>query len=261
METQVMKGRVALVTGGSSGLGFASAKRLIEEGAFVYITGLNPETLENAVARLGDNAKGVRADAGKKADMVALAETIAAAHGKLDFLQVNAGRLAHMMPLAELTEEEIDRTLDTNFKGVMLTVQSMLDVLRDGASVVLTSSVTVDMGLTGFTHYAGTKAAARAFAKAWTTEFKSRNIRFNSISPGIVPTEGFTVEQGMSPDAIEEYSKKVAEEIPAGRVGHVEDIANAVLFLASDASDYIRGIDLVVDGGLTRVYAGKNGGM
>ncbi|MFC6647108.1 SDR family oxidoreductase [Granulicella cerasi] len=259
MEMQVMKGRVALVTGATSGLGFASAKRLIEEGAHVYVTGLDDKALAETQERLGPSATAILADSGVKKDMKHVAEEIKRAHGKLDFLQVNAGRLAHNMPLPELTEEEIDRTFDTNFKGVIFTVQTMLDVLRDGASIVLTSSVTVDMGLKGFAHYAGTKAAARAFAKAWTTELKDRNIRVNSISPGIVPTEGFHTEQGMSKEQIADYSAKVSKDIPAGRVGKVEDIANAVLFLASDASDYIRGIDLVVDGGLTEVYAGKNG--
>jgi NAD(P)-dependent dehydrogenase (short-subunit alcohol dehydrogenase family) len=255
-----MKGRVALVTGATSGLGFASAKRLIEEGAFVYFTGLHQESVDAAANELGTSAKGICADSGKKSEMERVAKAIVDGHGKLDFLLVNAGRLAHMMPLAELTEHEMDRTLDTNFKGVIFTVQAMLDVLHYGASIVLTSSVTVDMGLTGFSHYAGTKAAARAFAKAWTTELKDRNIRVNSISPGIVPTEGFHTEQGMSKEDIGKYSDSVGKEIPAGRVGVPDDIANAVLFLASDASTYIRGIDLVVDGGLTRVYAGKNGG-
>ncbi|KQT86854.1 SDR family oxidoreductase [Aurantimonas sp. Leaf443] len=257
METQALKGRVALVTGGTTGLGFGAAQRLIEEGAFVYITGRRQNVLDEAVAKLGTSAKGLQADAMKKADMLRVAEAIKAGHGHLDILFANAGG-GHATPLEDLTEEQIDSELGINVKGVVLTVQSMLGVLRDGASVVLNASITADMGLPGFAVYAATKAAVRSLARSWTTDLKHRGIRVNTISPGVVPTEGYGHEQGMSDADVAAYVDRVSKEIPAGRVGSARDIADALVFLASDASRYIRGVDLVVDGGMTRVYAGKN---
>ncbi|MCE3272856.1 MAG: putative dehydrogenase/reductase [Ramlibacter sp.] len=257
MTEQTLNGRVALVTGGTTGIGFGSAKRLLEHGATVYITGRRKEVLEAAVARLGKGAHGIQADASVKADMQRVADTIQAAHGKLDILFANAGG-GHATPLTELTEQQIDSELSINIKGVILTMQSMLGVLRNGASVVLNASITADMGLKGFAVYAATKAAVRSLARSWTTDLKDRDIRVNTISPGVVPTEGYGKEQKMTGHQVKEYVQRVATEIPAGRVGSVEDIGNALVFLASDASAYIRGIDLVVDGGMTRVYAGNN---
>jgi NAD(P)-dependent dehydrogenase (short-subunit alcohol dehydrogenase family) len=257
MDNQALKGRVALITGGTTGIGFGAAKRLIEHGAFVYITGRRQEVLDAAVAKLGASAAGVRADAASKSDALALAETIKAGHGQLDILFANAGG-GHATPLEELTEEQIDSELSVNVKGVILTVQSLLGVLRDGASVVLNASITADMGLPGFAVYASTKAAVRSLARSWTTDLKARNIRVNTISPGVVPTEGYSHEQKMTPVQVADYVERVSTEIPAGRVGTAQDIGDAMVFLASDASSYIRGVDLVVDGGMTRVYAGKN---
>ncbi|MGJ7043336.1 NAD(P)-dependent dehydrogenase (short-subunit alcohol dehydrogenase family) [Shinella sp. BE166] len=257
MEMQSLKGRVALITGGSTGLGFGAAKKLIEEGAIVYITGRRQAELDRAVGELGSSASAIRADAASKADMLRVADTIKGAHGRLDILFANAGG-GHATPLEELTEEQIDRELSVNIKGVVLTVQSLLPVLRDGASVVLNASITADMGLPGFAVYASTKAAVRSLARSWTTDLKHRRIRVNTISPGVVPTEGYSHVQKLSDDDIAAYATRVATEIPAGRVGTAEDIAGALVFLASDSSKYITGIDLVVDGGMTRVYAGRN---
>jgi NAD(P)-dependent dehydrogenase (short-subunit alcohol dehydrogenase family) len=257
MTEQTLDGRVALVTGGTTGIGFGSAKRLLEHGATVYITGRRKEVLEAAVAKLGKGAHGIQADASVKADMRRVADTIKAAHGYLDILFANAGG-GHATPLPDLTEQQIDSELSINIKGVILTMQSMLGVLRNGASVVLNASITADMGLQGFGVYAATKAAVRSLARSWTTDLKDRDIRVNTISPGVVPTEGYGKEQKMTEQQVKDYVERVSTEIPAGRVGSVEDIGNALVFLASDASAYIRGIDLVVDGGMTRVYAGKN---
>jgi NAD(P)-dependent dehydrogenase (short-subunit alcohol dehydrogenase family) len=143
-------------------------------------------------------------------------------------------------------------------KGVVLTVQSVLPILSEGASIILNASITADMGLPGFAVYAATKAAVRSLARSWTTDLKDRKIRVNSVSPGVVPTEGYRTEQKMSDSDVASYAERVADEIPAGRVGTSGEIGDAVVFLASDASRYITGIDLVVDGGMTRVYAGKN---
>lgn len=257
MTTQMLQGRVALVTGGSTGLGFGAAQRLIEQGAIVYITGRRQDVLAAAVKTLGEGAFGIQADVTSKPDMLRVADTIKAAHGQLDILFANAGG-GHATPLEELTEEQIDSELSINVKGVVLTVQSTLGVLRDGASVVLNASITADMGLQGFAVYAATKAAVRSLARSWTTDLKHRDIRVNTISPGVVPTEGYGKEQKMSGRDIADYVGRVSKEIPAGRVGTPQDIGDALVFLASDASSYIRGIDLIVDGGMTRVYAGKN---
>ncbi|MFM0349078.1 SDR family oxidoreductase [Paraburkholderia sp. RL17-347-BIC-D] len=257
MDAQVLQGRVALITGGTTGLGFGAAKRLIEHGAFVYITGRRQSALDAAASSLGTSVTAIQADASSKNDMLRVAETVRAAHGQLDIVFANAGG-GHAMPLEELTEAQIDSELSINVKGVILTVQGLLPVLRDGASIVLNASITADMGLPGFAVYAATKAAVRSLARSWTTDLKGRNIRVNTISPGVVPTEGYSHEQKMSDEDIASYVARVTGEIPAGRVGTANDIADALVFLASDASSYIRGIDLVVDGGMTRVYAGKN---
>ncbi|MEI7264597.1 SDR family oxidoreductase [Pectobacterium carotovorum] len=257
MTTQSLKGRIALVTGGTTGLGFGAAKRLIEHGATVYITGRRQNVLDEAVYKLGTSARAIRADVSSKEDMLRAATTIKAEQGHLDILFANAGG-GHATPLEQLTEDQIDSELSINIKGVVLTMQSMLYVLRDGSSVVLNASITADMGLPGFAVYAATKAAVRSLARSWTTDLKGRNIRVNTISPGVVPTEGYSNEQKMSDSDIASYAARVSAEIPAGRVGTAEDIADALIFLVSDSSTYIRGIDLIVDGGMTRVYAGKN---
>jgi NAD(P)-dependent dehydrogenase (short-subunit alcohol dehydrogenase family) len=257
MANQILKGRVALVTGGSTGLGFGAAKRLLEEGAIVYITGRRQAQLDEGAGKLGGSVTALRADVTSKSDMQSVADAIKAAHGQLDILFANAGG-GHATPLADLTEAQIDSELSINVKGVILTMQTMLGILRNGASVVLNASITADMGLPGFAVYASTKAAVRSLARSWTTDLKTRDIRVSSISPGVVPTEGYGVEQKMSAADVAAYVERVSKEIPAGRVGTAQDIGDALVFLASDASSYIRGIDLVVDGGMTRVYAGKN---
>ena len=257
MTTQSLKGRIALVTGGTTGLGFGAAKRLIEHGATVYITGRRQNVLDEAVTNLGNSARALGADVSSKEDMLRAAATIKAEQGHLDILFANAGG-GHATPLEELTEDQIDSELSINVKGVVLTMQSMLDVLRDGSSVVLNASITADMGLPGFAVYAATKAAVRSLARSWTTDLKGRDIRVNTISPGVVPTEGYSNEQKMSDNDIASYAERVSAEIPAGRVGTAADIADALIFLVSDSSTYIRGIDMIVDGGMTRVYAVKN---
>jgi NAD(P)-dependent dehydrogenase (short-subunit alcohol dehydrogenase family) len=257
MTSQTLAGRVALITGGTTGLGFGAAKCLIEHGAIVYITGRRQGVLDAAVKKLGKAAHGLQADVSVKSDMQRVAETIKSAHGKLDILFANAGG-GHATPLGQLTEEQIDSELSINVKGVVLTIQTMLGVLRDGASVVLNASITADMGLPGFALYAATKAAVRSLARSWTTDLKHRDIRVNTISPGVVPVEGYRKEQKMTEQQVVDYVSRVSTEIPAGRVGTPQDIGEALVFLVSDTSSYIRGVDLVVDGGMTRVYAGKN---
>jgi NAD(P)-dependent dehydrogenase (short-subunit alcohol dehydrogenase family) len=257
MESKVLDERVALVTGGTTGIGFGAARRLIEAGAIVYITGRRQAELDRAARELGPAAHAIQADVRDKQAMLAVADRIRAEQGRLDIVFANAGG-GHATPLDQLTEAQIDSELAINVKGVVLTVQSVLPILSEGASIILNASITADMGLPGFAVYAATKAAVRSLARSWTTDLKDRKIRVNSVSPGVVPTEGYRTEQKMSDSDVASYAERVADEIPAGRVGTSGEIGDAVVFLASDASRYITGIDLVVDGGMTRVYAGKN---
>ena len=257
LQSKTLEGRVALVTGGSAGIGFGAAKRLSEAGAFVYIVSRRQEQIEQAAARLGTSVRGIAVDVTKKDDLERLAETIQKEHGGLDIIFANAGG-GKPIAFEELTGEDIDHLLGVNIKGVIFTVQTMLPILQDGASVILNASITADMGLPGFAVYAATKAAVRSLARSWTTDLKHRGIRVNAISPGVVPTEGYRTEQKMTEEQVSDYAQRVTSEIPVGRVGTPEDIGDSVVFLASDASSFITGIDLVVDGGQTRVYAGKN---
>ncbi|MFJ6003424.1 SDR family NAD(P)-dependent oxidoreductase [Arthrobacter sp. NPDC092385] len=251
-----LDGKIALVTGAGTGIGRGTAHRLAEEGAFVYVTGRNLEPLQAVAADIGERARAVRADVTDKDDLEQLANLIRDEHGGLDIVFANAGG-GHPIPLAEITTEDLDRQFGVNVKGVLFTVQAMLPLLRDGSSIIINTSITADMGLADFSLYAATKAAVRSFTKSWTTDLKHRRIRVNGVSPGVVPTEAYTTELGMTDAQVQEYIDRVTPEVPAGRVGSAEDIGDAVVFLASDASNYITGVDLVVDGGMTAVYAGK----
>jgi NAD(P)-dependent dehydrogenase (short-subunit alcohol dehydrogenase family) len=257
MENQILKGKVALVTGGNSGIGFGAAKSLIQAGAFVYITGRRQEQLDQALSQLGQNARAIRADVTDKKAMEDVAGIIKAEKGSLDIVFANAG-VGNPIPLEEVNEDYLDKTYNVNVKGVVFTVQSMLPILKDGSSVILNASITAYMGLKGFGIYAATKAAVRSFARSWTTDLKDRRIRVNALSPGVVPTEGYRTEQGMSEEQVQDYVDSVTTEIPVGRVGTAQDMGNAVVFLSSEASSFISGIELTVDGGQTMVYAGKN---
>lgn len=257
MADGLLSGKVALITGGSTGLGFGAAKRLMEEGAHVIITARRQNELDMALEQLGGAARAIVADVTDKAAMAACAATIAQDYGRIDIVFANAGG-GHPTPLPELSEEQIDTELAVNIKGVVLTVQSVLPYLTEGASIILNASITADMGLPGFGVYAATKAAVRSLARSWTSDLKDRHVRVNTVSPGVVPTEGYRNELGMDEAGVKEYAIRAATQIPLGRVGTPRDIADAVVFLASDASSFITGIDLVVDGGMTRVYAGAN---
>lgn len=256
MSSHSLKGKTALVTGGGTGIGFGAAKRLAEAGAYVYITGRRLDVLEAAAAKIGDNVKALQADVSRKADMDKVASTIKQEKGSLDIIFSNAGYCISK-PLVEVTEDFFDGMYNTNIKGNLFTVQSMLPIMNDGGSIILTSSMTAFIGLPGYTVYAATKAAIQGMAKVWTTELKHRKIRVNVVSPGAIPTEGYQDVQGMSPEQVKEFSDRLTAEIPAGRVGTSEELGDAVVFLGSDASTFINGVNLVVDGGQTMVYAGK----
>ncbi|MDF2509194.1 MAG: 3-oxoacyl-(acyl-carrier-protein) reductase [Microbacterium sp.] len=251
-----LTGKTVLITGGSSGIGFGTAKRMIEEGAFVYITGRNQERLDNAVARLGDNVRGMQADATDRDSMLRVAETIRTERTALDIVFANAGA-AFYNTIDKLTEEQIDAGLAVDIKGTIFTVQAALPLLPDNTGVIIVNtSITQDMGLPTFGVYAAAKAGLRSLVRTWMNELRDRRIRVNAISPGTTHTEVF--EKDMGKEEGEAYLKRIVEEIPSGRVGQPEDIANAVVFLASDEASFVNGAELTVDGGQTQIYAGHN---
>jgi NAD(P)-dependent dehydrogenase (short-subunit alcohol dehydrogenase family) len=241
-----LQGKIALVTGGSAGIGLAAAAALVAEGAHVYITGRRQEELDAAVAKLGKRVTAVKADAASLADMDTLMTTIQSQSGKIDVIVANAG-MYEMQMLADVTEAAFDKAFGINVRGMLFTVQKALDLLSDGASIVLLGSMGASKGFAGFSVYNATKAAVRSFARSWSAELKERKIRVNVISPGPVDTPGFQV---FADDAMR---AALTQMIPLGRVGVPDDIARAILFLASDDSSFITGIELAVDGGVTQL--------
>jgi NAD(P)-dependent dehydrogenase (short-subunit alcohol dehydrogenase family) len=256
MSAHSLAGKVALVTGGGTGLGLGGAKRLVEAGAFVYIVGRRQSVIDQAAHRLGPSVRAIAADVSKKDDMMRVASVIREEQGNLDIIFSNAGYYQGRK-IEEVSEEFLDSMLNVNLKGQLFTVQAMLPIMNQGGSIILTSSMTAFIGLPEYTAYAATKAAVIGMARVWTTELKSRNIRVNVVSPGAIPTEGYETVQGMTPEQVRDFAEKCAAEIPVGRVGCAEEIGDAVVFLASKASSFIDGINLVVDGGQTQVYAGR----
>lgn len=256
MSLHSLNGKIALVTGGGTGLGFGSARRLAEAGAQVYIVGRRQDVLDNAARELEPNVRAVAADVSSKPDMERVASVIREEQGRLDVIFSNAGYFKGAA-LEEVTEAFFDAMFNVNVKGQLFTVQSMLPLMGQGGSIILCASMTSFIGLPLYTSYAATKGAVAGMARVWTTELKSRGIRVNVVSPGAVPTEGYETVAGLTPEEVKAFADKCAAEIPVGRVGKAEEIGNAVVFLASDASSFINGVNLYVDGGQTQVYAGR----
>jgi NAD(P)-dependent dehydrogenase (short-subunit alcohol dehydrogenase family) len=246
-----LEGKIALVTGGNSGIGLATAKRFASEGAHVFITGRREPELAAAVKEVGRNVTGVRGDVSKPADLDRLFDQIRREKGRLDIVFANAG-FAKQAPLGKITEEDYDRTFDVNVKGVLFTVQKALALLPDGASIILNASIVASKGLSSNSVYSATKAALRSFARTWTTDLKDRGIRVNAVSPGATDTPGLRELLG-STEAGRQLKETIANSVPLGRMGTPDDIAKAVLFLASDDSSYITGTELFVDGGFAQV--------
>ena len=244
-----LDGKVAVVTGRNSGIGLAAAKRLVADGAYVFITGRRQRELDVAVEQVGRNVTGVQGDVSNIGDLDRLFSTVKQLKGSIDVLFANAG-VAEAAPLGEITEEQYERVFGINVKGTLFTVQRALPLLSDGASVILTSSIVGSKGFAGRSVYSATKAALRSFARTWTTDLKARRIRVNVISPGAIDTPGL---QGLSQRDSEGLSELYRDRVPLGRVGRPEDIASAVSFLASDDSSYVAGTELFVDGGLAQV--------
>ena len=239
-----LQGKVAIITGGTTGIGLASAKLFVEEGAYVFITGRRQKELDEAVKAIGSNVTGVQGDVAKLADLDRLYETVGK-QGRLDIVFANAG-FGEFAPLGTITEQHFDSLFNTNVKGALFTVQKSLPLLNDGGSIILTGSVAGSKGTPAFGTYGATKAAIRNFVRAWTVELKDRRIRSNVLSPG--PTE--TPAIGPQPaDAM----ARLLSTIPMGRMGKADEIAKAALFLASDDSSFVTGIELFVDGGRAQI--------
>ncbi|PYS04258.1 MAG: oxidoreductase [Acidobacteria bacterium] len=246
-----LSGKVAVITGGNSGIGLATAKRFVEEGAEVVITGRRQKELDEAAATIGKNVTAVQGDVLHPEDLDRLYATVREKHGHIDILFANAG-VGSLAPLGTISEEHFDREFGINVKGVLFTVQKALPLIKDGGSIILNSSIAGQKGLGGFSVYNATKAAVRSFARTWTSDLKQRKIRVNSLSPGPIETPIFG-KMGLSKEQIDQFAGSLVSQVPLGRAGQSEEIASAAVFLASDESSFITGIDLNVDGGLAQV--------
>jgi len=246
-----LEGKVAIVTGGSTGIGLATAIQFAKEGAYVYITGRRQAELDRAVLEIG-NAKGVRVDSSKLSELDALYAQVKAEKGQIDVLFVNAGG-GSLLSLEKVTEEHFDDTFGRNVKGVLFTVQKALPLLAKGASVILTGSTAASGGTPDFSVYAASKAAVRSFARNWILDLKGRDIRINTLSPGPIETPGLVELAG--PDKVHQQGllDHFASLIPLGRVGRPEEVAKAAVFLASDDSSFINGSEMFVDGGIAQI--------
>jgi NAD(P)-dependent dehydrogenase (short-subunit alcohol dehydrogenase family) len=246
-----LEGKTAIVTGGTTGIGLAAAQRLAAEGAYVFVTGRRKAELDAAVETIGAGAIGVQSDVSDLADLDRLYAAVRQQGRRVDVLFANAGGGA-FASLEQVTEEHFDQTFGINVRGMLFTVQKALPLLNDGASVILTSSTAATSGAETFGVYAASKAAVRSFARTWANELKGRGIRVNAISPGSIDTPGIT---GLAPDEAqaEQLRGFLAGQIPMGRLGRPEEVADAVVFLASGQSSFITGADLYVDGGLNQI--------
>ncbi len=244
-----LNGKVAVITGGNSGIGLATARQFVAEGAYVFITGRRAAELEAAVREIGNNVTAIPSDVSKPADLDKLFATVKQAKGRIDILFANAG-VAESAPLGEITEDHFDRHFGINVKGALFTVQKALPLLVDGASVILTGSIVGSKGVATDSVYSATKAALRSFARTWTSDLASRRIRVNVVSPGFIDTPGLRKLARTDGAGLE---KAYAGRVPLGRVGQPGQIAKVVTFLASDDSGYIAGAEVFVDGGFAQV--------
>lgn len=246
-----LSGKTALITGGNSGIGLATAKQFVNEGAFVYISGRRDTELTAAAKEIGKNVTGIQGDVSNLGDLDRLFAQIERDKGKLDIVFANAG-IARYAALGTITEEGFDSIFNTNVKGVLFTVQKALPLLPDGASIILNASIVGSKGLPSNSAYSATKAAVRSFARTWTTDLKARRIRVNAVSPGATDTPGLNDLWGSS-EVGQERIRLVSTVTPLGRLGTPDEVAKAVVFLASDDSSYITGTELFVDGGFAQV--------
>ena len=247
-----LAGKVAVVTGGSTGIGLATAKRFVDEGAYVFVTGRRKEELDAAVKEIGSaNVTAVQGDVSKLADLDRLFDTVKREKGRVDVVFANAGG-GEFLPLGQLTEAHVDKWFGINVKGLIFTVQKALPLMGEGASVILNASIVSIKGMPNFSVYSATKAAVRSFARTWTVDLKDRKIRVNALSPGPIETPAIDQIAGGAA-AAKDFKAGMAAGVPMGRMGQPDEIAKAAVFLASDDSSYVTGIELFVDGGMAQV--------
>ena len=252
LRSKRLDGKIAVVTGGNSGMGLATAQRFVEEGSFVFITGRRQSELDEAVRQIGsDNVTGVQGDVSNLADLDRLFDTVRQQKGHIDVLFANAG-IIELLPLGSITEDHFDKIFSINVKGLLFTVQKALPLFQNGGSIILNASIGGSKGFEGASVYGATKAAIRSFARSWTVELKHRKIRVNAISPGPIDTPMVSStfqseEQGAQLKTI------LVSAVPLGRMGQPDEIAKAVTFLASDDSSFVTGIELCVDGGMAQI--------
>ena len=249
-----LEGKVAVITGGSSGIGLATARRFVSEGAYVYITGRRQSELNAAVRQIGKNVTAVQGDVSQLADLDHLYATVKQQHGHIDIVFANAGTpgIGEFAPLGEISEAHFDKLFNTNVKGLLFTVQKALPLLQDGGSIILTASIVSMKAVPAFSVYSATKAAVRSFARSWTLDLKARKLRVNAISPGPINTPG-TNSLGNSEEEREQIQASFTATVPMGRRGEPDEVAKAAVFLASDDSSFITGIELFVDGGQAQI--------
>jgi NAD(P)-dependent dehydrogenase (short-subunit alcohol dehydrogenase family) len=243
--TKKLEGKVAVITGGTEGIGLATAKLFVNEGAYVFITGRRQKQLDEAVKAIGSNATGVPGDVAKMTDLDLLYETVGKVKGRVEIIFANAG-VGEFVPFGDVSEEHFDKLLNINVKGAFFTVQKGLPLLNDGGSIILTGSVASVKGTAAFGVYAASKAAIRSFVRTWTTDLKDRHIRSNVVSPGPINTP---LVSRQAPDVI----ARIVSSIPMGRMGEPDEVAKAALYLASDDSSFVTGVELFVDGGRAQV--------
>jgi NAD(P)-dependent dehydrogenase (short-subunit alcohol dehydrogenase family) len=247
-----LEGKVALVTGGNSGIGLATAKRFVSDGAYIFITGRRQSELDAAVKQIGENnVSGIQGDVSNLADLDRLYATINDEKGYIDILFANAG-VGELAPLGTITEAQFDKTFGINVKGVLFTVQKALPLFRDGGSIILNASIAASKGIAASSVYNATKAAIRSFARTWTVDLKHRKIRVNAISPGMIETPGLN-GLTQNKEQLEQFKTSFVSTVPLGRVGSPDEVAKAVSFLASDESSYVNGIELFVYGGVAQI--------
>jgi NAD(P)-dependent dehydrogenase (short-subunit alcohol dehydrogenase family) len=249
--TNRLEGKVAVITGGSSGIGLAIAQRFVAEGAYVFITGRRQGELNKAKTLIEKNVTTVQGDATSTADLDRLFETVRKEKGKLDVVVVNSGQV-EPVSFEQVTEAHFDRIFDLNARAALFTAQKAVPLMRDGGSIILVGSTAGYMGFPGYTTYSATKAALRSFARTWTAEFKDRGIRVNNLSPGPIDTP-IIDSQAETKEGADAIRASFAANIPLARLGRPEEVAAAALFLASDESSFVAGIDLSVDGGMGQV--------
>ena len=247
-----LEGKVAVITGGNSGIGLATAQRFVAEGAYVFITGRRQTELDAAVKQVGKNVTAVQGDVSNLADLDRLYDTVKHEKGQIDILFANAGT-GEFGPLGTITEGHFDKIFNANVKGLLFTVQKALPLLKDGSSIILNASIVASTGSPAMSVYSASKSAVRSFARTFTSDLKDRKIRVNAVSPGVIPSPGYRNSLGLTDEQIRQYADSAVVNIPLGRTGTLDEVAKVVSFLASDESSYVTGIELVVDGGMTQI--------